>query len=390
MAQLIIKQGRARPLWHGHPWVFAQAVERLVGAAEAGDVVEVVDCDQRPIGRAAYNPQSAIAARMLSWRPDEAIDRAWLARRLGAALRLRRTLGLPSTDTDCYRLVNAEGDGLPGLVVDVYGPAVVVQFTGNALHRRADWIYAELDTLLQPAIVVEVDPGAFATQEGLGGGRGLLRGASAALRCYEHGLAYELELGEGQKTGLFLDQRDNHRRIAECAAGRRVLDVYCYTGAFALNAARAGASAVTAVDSSARALATARLNATHNGLPLELVEANAMPYLATLRPESFELVVLDPPKFATHRSQVPGALKGYHKLLRLTLPTLKDGGLLGLACCSQLIPVDELRRVLARAAAETQCELRLLERAGAGPDHPTTPAFPEGEYLTFLLCAVAR
>lgn len=390
MAQLILKQGRARPLWHGHPWVFAQAVERRVGEAEAGDVVEVVDCDQRPIGRAAYNPQSAIAARMLSWRPDEPIDRAWLARRLAAALRLRQSVGLPAADTDCYRLVNAEGDGLPGLVVDVYGPAIVVQFTGNALHRRADWIYAELDALLQPTVVVEGDPGAFAAQEGLGQGRGLLRGTSTTLRCREHGLSYELELGAGQKTGLFLDQRDNHRRIADLAAGRRVLDVYCYTGGFALNAARAGARTVTAVDSSARALATARSNAAHNGLQVALIEADAMPFLGTLPAQSFELVVLDPPKFALHRSQVPGALKGYHKLLRLALPTVSAGGLLGLACCSQLIPLDELRRVLARAAAETQCELRLLARSGAAPDHPSTPAFPEGEYLTFLLCAVLR
>ncbi|MBK8480787.1 MAG: class I SAM-dependent rRNA methyltransferase [Proteobacteria bacterium] len=390
MAQLIVKQGRARPLWHGHPWIFAQAVGRLVGEAEAGDVVEVLDADLRSIGRAAYNPRSAIAARMLSWRPDELIDRAWLARRLASALRLRQSLALPSSATDCYRLVNAEGDGLPGLVVDVYGRAIVVQFTGNALQRRAEWIYAELDLLLEPSVVVEASPGAFAAKEGLGEGRGLLRGTSTALRCRENGLAYAVELGEGQKTGLFLDQRENHRRIAERAAGRRVLDLYCYTGAFGLNAAQAGASAVTAVDSSARALAAASRNAANNGLQLTLIEADAMPYLATQQPESFDLIVLDPPKFAAHRSQVPAALKGYHKLLRLALNTISAGGLLALACCSQLIPLDELRRVMARAAAEAQCELRLLERCGAGADHPSTPAFPEGEYLTFLLSAVHR
>ncbi|MCC6751904.1 MAG: class I SAM-dependent rRNA methyltransferase [Deltaproteobacteria bacterium] len=388
MARLIVKRGRAKPLWYGHPWVYAQAVERVEGSYEPGGVVDVIDPSGAFIGRALANPRSSIVARILSRDPNEHIDRELLRRRLAAALAVRARLGLPGQGTDAYRLVNSEGDGLPGLVVDVYGKSLAVQFTALGLYRLADAIVTLLRELLEPERIVQIGAGAYAQTEGIPATTHLLHGEGGEVVVSENGVRYGVDLLGGQKTGLYCDQRLNRALVASLSRGQRVLDCYSYVGGFALNALHGGALEVTAVDASGRAVAAAQRNAELNGVALPVVEADVFRYLAEVPRGSVDLTIVDPPKFARSRRELDAALKGHRKLHRAALRTVRDGGLLASACCSQLVTVDELRRTLAAAALDERRRVRLLQVLGAGPDHPTLPGFPEGEYLKFLLCEV--
>src|SRR5581483_11200203 len=266
MAKLILKRGRANPLWHGHPWVYSGAILREEGGYEPGDSVEVSDFEGRPIGRGLANPRSQIRVRMMTWR-DEPIDAALIAARVREARALRERLGFPSEATTAYRLINSEGDGLPGLTVDVYGDVHAVQFSALGLKRREDEVYDAL-AQLQPRAIVEVSAGGFAQVEGFASATRVVRGPDdlASVRCRENGIELEVEPLKGQKTGMFLDQRDNRRRVGELSRGARVLDVYTYAGGFALNALKGGAVHATCVDSSARALERVQAHAALNGL----------------------------------------------------------------------------------------------------------------------------
>jgi 23S rRNA (cytosine1962-C5)-methyltransferase len=387
---LILKRGRAKPLWHGHPWVYAQAVGRIEGEVTPGTIVDIHDDRDAFVGRGVANPDSAIAARVLTRDADEAIDADWLRRRLGAAVSLRQRLGLPNEQTDCYRLINAEGDAMAGLIVDVYGDAVAVQRTCAGYEELIDPLVSELQRLLSPRSIAEVAPGSFAEVEGLVAGPRMLHGESATSAVRELGLSYEADLFAGQKTGLYLDQRENHALARQLAAGARVLDVYSYVGGFALNAAKGGAKSVTAIDASARAVEAINTHAEANGVGdvIEAVEADAFRALADIEPASVDLLILDPPKFARSRRELEAALKGYKKLHRRAVRALAPGGVLISAVCSQLVRLEELTRLLAHAAVEQHREARLLEVRGAGPDHPRPPAFGEGDYLKVLVCQV--
>ena len=387
MTKVILKRGRAKPLWHGHPWVYAQAVGKVEGELRGGEIVDVVDHLGGFVGRGTASPDSAIFVRILTRDAAQAIDGAWIRARLAAALEMRRVLGLPSADTDCFRWVNSEGDGLSGLVVDVYGETIAVQFTSGGMYGFAEAIFAAIDELLPAKQLIEVAPGSFAAQEGIPSQPRTIRGDhSAIVRCREHGLSYELDLLAAQKTGLYLDQRDNHKLVGELAAGRRVLDLYAYHGGFALNAARGGATKVWAVDGSARAVATIAENATRNALAVEAIEADAFRYLAELPKASVDLMVLDPPKFARNRRERDAALKGYRKLHQRAIAGLAPGGLLASAVCAQLVELEELERIIANVAVEQGRYARLLTVRGAGPDHPRPASFVEGDYLKFVLC----
>lgn len=389
MAKLILKRGRAKPLWHGHPWVYAQAVDRIDGDVGPGAIVDIHDDRGAFVGRGPHNSGSAIAARIFTRDANETIDADWLRRRLEGALARRRRLDLPNEQTDCYRLVNAEGDGLPGLIVDVYGKAAAVQMTGSGYEPMADALYAQLIELLELEVLAEVAPGSFAQVEGLTREARLIEGGSTAVSCQELGLRYQTDLLAGQKTGLYLDQRENHRLVRQLARGARVLDMYAYVGGFALNAARGGAASVKAVDASARAVEAISANAKTNGLEVEVLESDAFRALAATPAGSVDLLVLDPPKFARSRRELDAAFKGYKKLHRRAIQALAPGGILISAVCSQLVSLEELSRLLAHAALEQQREARLLEVRGAGPDHPRPPAFSEGDYLKVLVCEIA-
>ncbi|MEK6607440.1 MAG: class I SAM-dependent rRNA methyltransferase [Myxococcota bacterium] len=389
MTRLHLRRGRAKPLWHGHPWVYSGAVARVEGECAPGDVVEVVDFEGRVIGRGFSNPRSQIVCRLATWRADEALDAAWLARRMGEAIALRRRLGLPSDRTDAYRLVNSEGDGLPGLVVDVYGDVAAVQFTALGLQLRAEEVFDSIERALGPRAIVEVGGQAFAEAEGFVPQVGPRRGEAVAVaRVRENGLAFEVDLYAGQKTGLFLDQRENHEAFGALARGARVLDLHAYAGGFALHAARGGAASVVAVDVSRRAVERARENALTNGLAILAVEADAFHYLEAAPRESFDLVACDPPKFARARKDLDAALKGYRRLNALAMAAVARGGVLLTCSCSQLVSEEDFQRVIAGAAVDARRTARLLRVSHQAQDHLVPVGFPEGQYLKCLWLAI--
>jgi 23S rRNA (cytosine1962-C5)-methyltransferase len=391
MATVFLKRGRANPLWQGHPWVYSGAIAREEGAPAPGDVVDVADIEGRLIGRGFYNPRSQIRVRLVTSR-DEAVDAKLIARRVEEARGLRTRLGFPSQETNAYRLINSEGDALPGAVADVYGDVVAVQFTALGMKEREQELFDAIEAAMKPRAIVEVSAGGFAQVEGFASATRTVRGDDAAAReveCRENGLLLAVEPLAGQKTGMFLDQRENRKQLAALSSGARVLDVYTYAGGFALNALRAGAREAVCVDASGRALERVRKHAELNELgPVEAVEADAFRFLETVRPRSFDVVILDPPKFARARKDLPAALKGYERLNALGMNACADGALLATCSCSQLVDGDTFERVIAAAAKDAARRVQVLDVASQGADHPVPPAFGEGRYLKFVLCRV--
>jgi 23S rRNA (cytosine1962-C5)-methyltransferase len=389
--RVVLCRGKARPLWFGHPWVYANAVDRLDGEAAAGDIVSLVDHDGHFIGRGIFNPRSQIPVRLLT-RKDEAIDAAFFVARLREARALRTRLSLPNPDTTAYRLVNSEGDGLPGLVVDVFGDATAVQVTTLGLALRREAIFDAVEATLSPRTIYEVAAGSYADLEGFVAQNRVVRGEARNLvPCLEDGLRFEAEPLVGQKTGMFLDQRPNRIRVGQLAGvgkGVRMLDCYAYAGGFGLQAARAGASEVTAVDSSPRAVARIEAHAAANGVPVRAVEADAFRFLETATPMSYDLVVVDPPKFARARKDLEAATKGYERLNALALTACASGALLVTCSCSQNVSAQDFERIVAAAAKQARREVRIVEAGGPGGDHPLPPAFSEGQYLKVLFVYV--
>jgi 23S rRNA (cytosine1962-C5)-methyltransferase len=391
--KVVLRRGRARPLWFGHPWVYANALDRVEGNPDPGAVVSLLDHDGRFIGRGIYNSRSQIPVRLLT-RVDEPIDGTFFLERLRRTVLLRAAVGLPNSRTTAYRLVNSEGDGLPGLVVDVFGAAAGFQVStlGMALWREE--IASAIGELLSPATIYEVAAGSFAEVEGFVAESRVVRGAARAqVACQEDGIRLEVEPMQGQKTGLFLDQRPSRMRVGEIVGAApakfgRVLDCYAYNGGFSLQAARAGAGEVTAVDSSSRAVARIEAHAKANGSQVRAVESDAFRFLETATPHAYDLVVIDPPKFARARKDLEAATKGYERLNALALSVCAPGAILVTCSCSQNIGPVEFERVLAAAARQASRDVRIVERQGPGPDHPLPPGFSEGQYLKVLVAYV--
>ncbi|MES1205126.1 MAG: class I SAM-dependent rRNA methyltransferase [Pseudomonadota bacterium] len=384
-ARVVLRQGRARPLWFGHPWVYANAMGRVDGDAQPGDVVSLCDHDGRLIGRGFFNPRSQIPVRLLT-RREEAIDAAFFRARIAAARALRARLGLPSDVTTAYRLINSEGDDLPGLVVDIYGDAAVVQITTLGIALRRAMIFDALEAELGPSTIFEVASQSYAELEGFSATSRVARGQSRTdARCLEDGIRLVVEPLAGQKTGMFIDQRENRRRVGALARGARVLDCYAYAGGFGLQAARGGAASVTAVDSSARAIARIGAHAADNGVDISAVESDVFRFLETATPGAYDLIVVDPPKFARARKDLDAARKGYERLNALALGALAPGGLLVTCSCSQNVDAVEFERIVAAGAKQKSRAVRIVETRGAAPDHPLPPGFSEGQYLKVIL-----
>jgi 23S rRNA (cytosine1962-C5)-methyltransferase len=387
-ARVILRQGRARPLWFGHPWVYANAVERVEGEASAGDIVSLVDHDGRFIGKGFWNPRSQIPVRLCT-RADEPIDAAFLRSRIARARAARRRLGLPSEGTSVYRLINSEGDDLPGLIVDVYGDAAVAQVTTLGIANRRPEIFDALEAELGARTVYDIAPPSYADLEGFAAGSRVARGESRpSLAVVENGIKLEVEPLSGQKTGMFIDQRETRARVGELARGARVLDCYAYAGGFGLAAARGGAAAVTAVDSSARAVARIEAHAAGNGVRIEAVESDAFRFLETATPRAYDIVVVDPPKFARARKDLEAARKGYERLNALALQAVAPGGILVTCSCSQNVDAETFERIVAAGAKQAGREVRVFERRGPASCHLLPPAFPEGQYLKVILAYV--
>ncbi|MFA7270287.1 MAG: class I SAM-dependent methyltransferase [Sterolibacterium sp.] len=399
MAQLILKPGRERSVLRRHPWLFEGAVERLAGRAHSGDTVEVVAADGRSLGRAAWSPDSRIRARMWSFDPAESIDDAFFKRRVADAL-ARRTALPELAGQQGLRLIHAESDGLPGVVCDRYGDTLVLAFTSAGAEKWRGAIAAALLKQTGCARSYERSDADLRSLEGLAPRCGWLQGDATAepLLIDEHGIRMTVDVMAGHKTGFYLDQRDNRRLTRELAAGRRVLNCFCYTGGFSLQALAGGATHVLSLDSSGPALDAARCNLALNPqLAAERAawrEADVFDELRALRAadERFDLIVLDPPKFAPSPTHAERAARAYKDINLNAFKLLAPGGLLMTFSCSGGIGIELFQKIVAGAALDagaiTHMQARVVRRLAAAADHPVLLDFPEGEYLKGLVCLV--
>jgi 23S rRNA (cytosine1962-C5)-methyltransferase len=344
------------------------------------------------LGRGLYSPGSAITVRIYSRDAERPIDGALIAERIQRAVLRRAALELPSPDTDAYRLVHAEGDDLPGLVVDRYGPVLALQFSTIGIKRREGLILDALSHALSPRAIVDRTSPRAAQAEGFIPATGVVRGDAGVsqLEFSENGLRYRIPFELGQKTGFYLDQRPLRARIEELARGRRVLDTFSYVGGLALSAARGGASEVTAVDTSALALETAAVCAELNGLSrVRFERADAHEVLAHAgRKGGYDLVVCDPPKLAPTRAAKKRAMDSMRRLAAAGSRATTPGGMLVLSSCSAAIGLEDLTRAAALGARDVSARTTVLERLFQGPDHPVPTAFPEGLYLSTVVLEV--
>lgn len=388
MRTLFLRPGRDTATRRRHPWLFSGAVDREAGNGEDG-LVEARGADGRFLARGFASPGSPIVARWWSFA-DEPLDSALVTRRVADSVALREKVVPP--ETDGYRVVNAEGDFLPGLVVDRYGEVLAVQATTEGTERaRPLWLPA-LRECFPGATIVQKNDLASRAAEGLGTSDELLAGASLPPRAgfRERGLAFVADLLGGQKTGFFLDQRENRDLVRRHAAGRRVLNLFSYSGAFGVAALAGGAAAVTHVDTSGPALDLARENHRANGQErASFVEADVFEDLRrrAAAGETWDLIVTDPPAFAKRRSDLDRACRGYKDVNRLALTLLVPGGLLLACSCSGPVDAGLFQKVLFSAALDAGVSARILEKRGAGPDHPVSVDCPEGEYLKAIFLA---
>ncbi len=394
-ATVMLKPRRARPFFGRHPWVLDSAVLRVEGSPRDGDVVDLATHDGTFVARGLWNAASKLRVRLYAFDPATRLDAALFRGRIEAAVALRRTLGLDDR-AGAARIVNSEGDDLSGLIVDRYGDWLSVQVTALAIANRLEHVCDALEAAVAPrGILLRGAERGLSKLEGLHLPDRLVRGTAPTGPVFvkEHGLKFGIDLAEGQKTGFYLDQRDNRQAAACHARGRRVLDMFCYSGGFALACAVHGnAARVLAVDSSAKATALAKANADLNGAANLVVEtADAFERLDALKSagERFGMVVLDPPKFARSRASLEEAMRAYHRINRLAVDMLEPGGILVTNSCSGAVSRDDFLMMLAGVAQRSGRTIQLLECRGAAPDHPVSASCLDGEYLKCVIARVA-
>jgi len=385
--QLVLKEGRERSLVGGHPWLFSGAVAKIKGHPEPGEIVLATTTEGQPLALGFYNPQSVIAFRMLTRDVAATVDLGFWQRQLRDAAALRKRI--LASDTTACRLINAEGDGMPGLVVDHYGDYLVMVVSTAGMERRRETVIEALVGDYRPLGILERSDGPARRLEGLADRTGWVWGEEApeCISIRENGLAFEVDILTGQKTGFFLDQRDNRRQIGSLSNGLSVLNCFSYTGAFSVYAARGGAKRVVSVDSSEPANEVARRHLEKNGFPAEahpVLRGDVFQYLRKTE-ESFDLIILDPPAFAKSRREVQQAARGYKEINLQAFRRLATGGLLATFSCSNAIDEALFEKIVLGAARDAGKTLRLLKKLAAAPDHPTSLAHSEGRYLKGLL-----
>lgn len=385
---ITLRRGKEESLRRFHPWVFSGAIASAPENLEEGDIVEVRSSDGTPLGVGHYQIGS-IAVRMLS---DEIIEinREYYFNRLNNALRLRKALGLLRDDNNAFRLVHGEGDFLPGLIVDVYGQTAVVQAHSVGIHYARD-IIAECLVSLPGASLRNVYYKSETTlpyKASLDPQNDYIIGSYDTDIAVENGLKFRVDWLKGQKTGFFVDQRDNRSLLRHFARGRRVLNMFCYTGGFSVYALSGGATLVHSVDSSAKAVSLTRDNVRLNfgdDAPHEAFAEDAFKYLAEMKDGAYDLVVLDPPAFAKHRGAIKNALRGYQKLNARAMEKMPEGSILFTFSCSQAVSKEQFRLAVFSAAAQVGCRVRILHQLTQPADHPINIYHPEGEYLKGLI-----
>jgi 23S rRNA (cytosine1962-C5)-methyltransferase len=395
MATLILHPGKEKSVLRRHPWLFSGAVAQLDGRARPGDTVDVVSHEGRPLGRAAWSPASQIRARMWSFAADETIDHAFFKRRVAASVARRDALP-ELAGQQGLRLIHAESDGLPGVIADRYGDTVVVQLTTAGADKWRAAIADSLQKATGCARIYERSDVEVRSLEGLESVTGWLHGAAPEgdIVIDENGVRMAVDIVGGHKTGFYLDQRENRRRVAELARDRRVLNCFCYTAGFSLQALAGGAREVVSMDSSGPALATAQRNLALNPQlePVRAIwrEADVFAELRNLRAagERYDLVILDPPKFANTAAHAERAARAYKDINLHAMQLLAPGGLLMTYSCSGGVGADLFQKIIAGAALDAGRTARVVQHLHGAADHPVDLAFPEGEYLKGLLLQV--
>lgn len=402
LPEVVVRNRRAQPFFGRHPWVFAGAIDRVQGLPDAADepqpgaVVRLVTSDGKFIATGLYNGNSRIRVRLFSWNPDEALDAAFWDRRIATAVQHRRQLfDLKHPATAC-RLVFSESDLLSGLTVDFYGGYLLVQFTSLALYQHRDALIQALQQHVQPAgIWLRTEKG-MREAEGLEVADGLLSGAEPPRPLFidEHGVQYGVDVQRGQKTGCFLDQRDNRLAASRYVRGAKVLDAFCFSGGFGITAAlRGGAAAVLGIDSSESAIQLATANAELNGVGdrCQWKKSDVRDALEELAAQGvqFDAVILDPPRMARTRGGLERALNGYLRMNMAGLQVLKPGGILVTCSCSGLVSRAEFQEMLAEASRQSGRHIQIMESHGQPADHPVSVSCPETEYLKVFICRVS-
>ncbi len=393
MAIVTLNPGKERPVIQRHPWVFSGAIGTVKGYVGRGDSIDVCTADGRWLARGTWSSGSQIRVRLCTWEQGEELDDAFWRGRIERAVASRAALGYDAA-TPC-RLVYAESDGLPGVIADRYGPFIVLQLLTQGAAARAQLIAQTLAELTGARGVYERSDADVRQKEDLPPAEGPLWGDvpdEPVALSFADGTRMLADLRGGQKTGTYLDQARNRQIVAGYAAGREMLDCFCYSGGFTIAAARAGAAQITAVDSSGPALETLSANLGHSGVatPVEIVEADVFRQLREYRlaGRQFDLIVLDPPKFAQSNSQIERATRGYKDINLIAMQILRPGGILATFSCSGLVSLDLFQKVVAGAAMDAKRDVQVVERLGHAPDHPLLLTFPEGEYLKGFVCRV--
>lgn len=387
MISVELHRAHATPVASGHPWVFAQAVARVRGTPQDGDEVVVLDPFGKALGRGFWAADSAISVRLLTRDAERALDADFFAQRVRAAVHARRLFGLPSTETSGYRLIHAEGDGLSGLIADVYGDVVVLQLLTAGIERRVGWVVEALASALAPRAILRTSK----ERDGAPAAPALLAGAQPeTLEFRERGLVFRLPGQALQKTGYYFDQREHRAEVERLARDREVLDACCYVGGFALAAARGGARSVLGLDSSAPALELGAQLARDNALRIDYERADVRETLGTMAQagRSFDMVIFDPPKLVPTAKHLEKGRRAYRKLNAHAIALTRPGGVLVTCSCSAAMGETDFLRMLALASGDAGRELCVLRVGKQGPDHALLPGFGEGSYLKTVFAIV--
>ena len=394
MIDVILKKGKEKAALQRHPWIFSGAIDKVKGAPENGEIVKVFAADKSFLAYGYYNSQSRVAVRLLEWDEETTVDKNWYQQKLKNAIASRAHV-LNNEDTNTCRLVFSEADYLPGLIVDKYADFLSLQILSAGMENVKETIINILRSLLNPKGIFDKSDAGARKHENLEPEQGLLWGEEPPefIEVKENGIVYHINIADGQKSGFYCDQRDNREILAAYTEGKSVLDCFCYSGGFTLNSLKAGASHVTSVDSSALAIETLQHNLKLNGFSETMqtsVQSDVNKQLRVFKEENqkFDVVVLDPPKYAPSRSALDRAARAYKDLNRLGMMLLEPGGILATYSCSGAVDMETFKQIIAWAALDAGREVQILKQFHQPEDHPIRMSFPEGEYLKGLLLRV--
>jgi|SRR6185503_2015466 len=393
MVDVVLKKGKEKAVLHRHPWVFSGAIEQVKGKPANGEIVRLLDAKGNFMARGFYNNQSRVAVRLLEWDESVEVNEQWFREKVSVAVASRSDILTKETNT--CRLIFSESDYLPGLIVDKYAGHLAVQVLTSGMEKMMPVIIDELQRLLKPESIFDKSDASSRDHEGLQTSNIVLAGSHPPERVEvtENGIRYNINIAEGQKSGFYCDQRDNRRIVASHANGKKVLDCFCYTGGFTLNCLQNGAASVACVDSSALAMETLKENVALNKFDagkVTTIQSDVNKQLRAFKENSdlFDIVILDPPKYAPSRSALDKASRAYKDLNRLGMQLLNKGGLLVTFSCSGAMDMETFKQVLAWAALDAGKQVQFINQLCQPGDHPVRASFPEGEYLKGLVCRV--